>query len=160
VGTSIWLMLKRASSTKVANPRVDYDMISYHLFMPRRTVLLIRCSKEEAETIRHQAKAQRRTISNYVLNIVERALVVEERLFAFPRFRRLNRTLALTPVRPPGPRTAMLLQCSVDESKRIRAGAKWRELTISGYILHALRRSWSLSMPGVPKRIGFGSNSN
>jgi uncharacterized protein (DUF1778 family) len=36
----------------------------------QRTALLIRCSHEEAETIRAAAKAERRTLSGYVLNAV------------------------------------------------------------------------------------------
>lgn len=35
-----------------------------------RTALLIRCSQEEAETIRAAAKAERRTLSGYVLNAI------------------------------------------------------------------------------------------
>jgi uncharacterized protein (DUF1778 family) len=36
----------------------------------RRTALLIRCSWEEAETIRAAAHRERRTLSGYVLNAV------------------------------------------------------------------------------------------
>lgn len=35
-----------------------------------RTALLIRCTDEEAQLIRHAAKKERRSISGYVLNAV------------------------------------------------------------------------------------------
>jgi uncharacterized protein (DUF1778 family) len=35
-----------------------------------RTALLVRCTKEEAEDIRQTAKAERRTISGFILNAV------------------------------------------------------------------------------------------
>lgn len=35
-----------------------------------RTALLIRCSREEAEAIRHAAQRERRTLSEYVLHAV------------------------------------------------------------------------------------------
>jgi uncharacterized protein (DUF1778 family) len=40
----------------------------------KRTALLVRCTEEEAETIRDSARAERRTISGFVLNVVFRHL--------------------------------------------------------------------------------------
>lgn len=38
--------------------------------MAKRAALLIRCTPEEAEMIRRAAKAERRTISAYILNAI------------------------------------------------------------------------------------------
>lgn len=91
----------------------------------RKTALLIRCSEQEAKTIRNKAKFERRTISGYVLNILARTLQFEESLFSrLNGLSNLNSTLARTSICSPGPRTAILLQCSEIESKQIRVAAK------------------------------------
>jgi uncharacterized protein (DUF1778 family) len=38
-------------------------------------------------------------------------------------------------------RTTLLINCSVEEAKQVRAAAKRQERTISAYILRAVRRS-------------------
>lgn len=112
--------------------------------MPSRTALLIRCAEQEAAIIREQARIERRTVSNYVLNIVIRALRFEESLFANSRFHDLRRRADWHAIRAPGPRTAILVRCSAEEAARIRAGAQQRGATISGYVLRALTRSWKI----------------
>lgn len=42
-----------------------------------RTALLIRCSVEEAEQIRAAARAERRTVSGFVLNCVKNKLNIQ-----------------------------------------------------------------------------------
>ena len=112
--------------------------------MPGRTSLLINCSVEEALTIRARAKLERRGISGYVLNIVMRSVDFEEKLLAKAgRLQTLRRSLSGTPIRPVRPRTTMLVRCSTAEARRIRRNAKRRDSTISGFVLHCLRRSWS-----------------
>lgn len=108
--------------------------------MPPRAALLISCSIEEAGIIRRRAELQRRGISNYMINIVIRAVEIEERTIA--RGVSFDRSLYTDSIRAPGPRTAVLLRCSRMESERIRRIAKIRGLTISGLILFSLRRSW------------------
>ena len=122
--------------------------------MGHRAALLIHCSQEEASRIHEQAKLEHRTVSGYVLNIVMRAVGFEEVLFArFKRIDTLKRILFGRPLRLPGPRTALLLRCSTEESKRIRAVAKNRETTISAFVLWSLRRSWDTAeqVPLVPR---------
>src|SRR5215467_632189 len=115
--------------------------------MSDRTALLICCSAEEAQKVRREAEHERRTMAGYVLNILLRALTLEERLAArLSDFQRLNRVLARTPVRSPGVRTAILVRCTVDEANRIRAAARRRDTTISGFVLHCLHRSWDISL--------------
>ena len=38
----------------------------------------------------------------------------------------------------------MLLHCSIVEASRLRAAAKRRDITISGFVLRTLRRSWNV----------------
>lgn len=45
-----------------------------------RTALLIRCTREEAERIHHEAKMERRTLSGYVLNAVMNRIESRQRL--------------------------------------------------------------------------------
>jgi|SRR5579872_5525638 len=112
--------------------------------MAKRTALLIRCSVDEAAQIRNLARNENRTISGYVLNIMERTLRIEDRLAArMLAFGGLNLTLLRTPLRAPGPRTAILVRCYVDQADRIRASAARRDTTISAFVLHSLRLAWN-----------------
>lgn len=101
-------------------------------------MLLISCSQKEAGTIRQRAEQQRRSISGYVLNICMRIVAIEEKLS-----RRTRRGLHVYahPV-PDRPRTTMLIRCSQEESRRIRAAAQMEDRTISGFVLRCLRLSW------------------
>lgn len=47
---------------------------------PGRTALLIHCSREEAETIRHAARVERRTVSGYVVNAVMNRIAMREKM--------------------------------------------------------------------------------
>jgi uncharacterized protein (DUF1778 family) len=120
-----------------------------------RTVLLINCSTEEAKTIRDRAQAERRTLSGYVLHTVMRAVLFEERLSdKISRLQALNRTLSRGPLRLPGPRTTILLRCNNEESRRIRLIAARREMSISAFVLHSLRRAWTVAgLSAPPDRI-------
>ena len=121
--------------------------------MGNRTALLIRCSADEAAAIRDRAERDRRTISAYILTRLVAALRVEEMLFArLSRFREFNQAVARTSLHPPGPRSAILLRCSVEEAKQIRVAAGRRQTTISGFVLHALRRSWRVTEEALSRR--------
>ena len=52
--------------------------------MPRikRAALFVRCTDEEAERIRKAARAERRTVSGFVLNAVFNRIEMRERLIA------------------------------------------------------------------------------
>src|SRR4029077_2503045 len=99
-----------------------------------------------AGTIREDAAAERRSVSAYFLTIVVRSLEAEEALSARVRYslHGWNRNLSQARVRMPGPRTAILVRCSIDEATRIRAAAARRQITISGFALHSLRRAWNV----------------
>jgi hypothetical protein len=71
-----------------------------------------------------------------------RAVAFDEGLFA-----KISMLPELAPgfaSRPPGRRTTMLLHCSIVEASRLRAAAKRRDITISGFVLRTLRRSWNV----------------
>lgn len=108
--------------------------------MNDRTALLIRCSHTEATIIRNEAKLERRTVNNYVLNIVLRSLQIDERVSLGGR----DRSVYFTPMSVPGPRSAILVRCSIAEARGIRAAAKQRKTGISSYVLHTLRRTWDV----------------
>jgi hypothetical protein len=110
-----------------------------------RTALLIRCATDEADRIRIEADKQRRTISAYVLNITLRGVETEDKLFSkLNRYSALNQVLSRRAVMSPGPRTAILVRCAVDEANRIREAAQRREIAINAFVLQALKRAWSV----------------
>jgi hypothetical protein len=108
--------------------------------MGKRASLLISCTKEEAREVRKRAKAQGRTLSASILNVVMRGVDFDERIFVeFQRIRPL----------PPdankrGPKMAVHLRCSAEEANRIRAAAGRRGSTVSGFMLHLLKAAWSV----------------
>ena len=109
-----------------------------------RTALLIRCSKEEAERVRIEAEKQRRTISGYVLQIMGRAIEIEDRLLAkINPYSPINQTFSRKSLTGEGPRTAILVRCSILEAERIREAARRRDFPINGFVLQALKRSWA-----------------
>jgi uncharacterized protein (DUF1778 family) len=122
----------------------------YNSFVGDRAALIISCSRQEADTVREKAELERRTMSAYMLRIVMRNVLFDERLVATHE--------ALAPwdphfLSPPAkPRTSMLIRCSGDEAARIRAAAKRRETTISGFVLHGLSSSWDLKRPKASSR--------
>jgi uncharacterized protein (DUF1778 family) len=109
--------------------------------MSDRAAIFVNCSQQEARTIRERAKLDHRNVSSYVLHIVMRVVVIEEKL---RKSAALNRLLLRPTVRLPGPRAAFLLRCSREEAKRIRAVARMTDRTISGFVLRTLRRHWSI----------------
>jgi|SRR6516162_3406935 uncharacterized protein (DUF1778 family) len=111
--------------------------------MSGRTALLIYCSVEQAELIRERAERDRRTISGYLLNIVMRAVEVQEKIaVTITQYQRLQ-PIGRMPI-PAAQRTTMLLRCSRAEADRIRQAAKKRDTTISGFVFRCVERAWKL----------------
>ena len=48
----------------------------------KKAALFVRCTEEEAEKIRRTAKAERRTVSGFILNAVFNRIAVRERLLS------------------------------------------------------------------------------
>ena len=114
-----------------------------------RSALLIRCSASEATRIRSNAQTEDRTISGYVLHVLRKAWPIEERVREnLELVRSLNlRTAEIAAVRPAekaGSRTALLIRCTMEEAIRIRATARRKHMTLSGYVLDALARNWRI----------------
>ncbi len=65
--------------------------------MPRnkKAALFVRCTEEEAERIRRAARAERRTVSGYILNAVFNRIEMRERL--------LDNSMRELPARPKTP---------------------------------------------------------
>ena len=100
-----------------------------------RTALLIRCEADEADRIRVEAQKERRTISSYVLRIALRA-AADRRLSEFNHYRRSPTA---------GPRSAVLVRCTVSEAEQIRESARRSEMPINAFILRALKSTWTRS---------------
>jgi uncharacterized protein (DUF1778 family) len=153
-GRVTWLDRRPCNTMRVTsmNCKFRYSLISAAI-VPDRTALLIHCSAQEAKIIRERAILQRRTISGYVLNVMMRVVARDERLFTeLGRLQRWDRIFVWNSLRPVGPRTTLLLRCSVQESARIRLAAKRRGATISAFVTHTLRSSWNLQPSPRAKR--------
>jgi uncharacterized protein (DUF1778 family) len=110
-----------------------------------RTALLIRCTTEEAERIRTEAQKERRTLGGYVLNAMMSTLQTEDTLFArLTDYRSMNSVSSRRALIAPGPRTALLVRCSIAEAKRVREAAKRREIPINAFVLQGLKRVWDI----------------
>lgn len=113
--------------------------------------MLISCSKRELEIIHTQARTLRSTVSGYVLNIVMRAVAVDERLFA-----QLGSVVPSTwPLRRPGAKAVVHIRCSPQDAKRIKDAATRRRMTSSGFMVMALESSWRARQLAA-KAIGSG----
>lgn len=108
-----------------------------------RTSLLIRLSHEDAVRIRQEASSEHRSLSGYLLNVLERSFFIEQKVShgaSTPMLRMQARATL-------GPQvkklyTAVHLRCTVEEAARIRAYAARRQLSISDFVLFSLRRLW------------------
>lgn len=108
-----------------------------------RTALLIRCSREEANMVRSQASAERRTISGCTLNILERSLWMETHYahgITQPFLEKQARDFRLA--HRIQHRAAILLRCSTEEADRIRSAAWNRGMSISEFVAFSLWRHW------------------
>ena len=103
----------------------------------RRTSLLVRCSRDEAQKIHVEAMAQHRNVSGYLLFVLERSLWIEDGFVTGTLFVKQTPVLGAAENR-----TAIHLRCSTEEATRIRAAAKKRLLSISNFVLFSLQRHW------------------
>ena len=111
--------------------------------MAERTSLIVRCSREDAARARNEASSERRSLSGYLLHILERWMLVEDQFMpktdqAF--FEAQARSVLGR--RHKEARTAVHLRCTVDEAARIRHGAARRRLSISDFVVFSLRCLW------------------
>lgn len=103
----------------------------------RRTSLLVRCSRDEAQKIHVEAMAQHRNVSGYLLFVLERSLWIEDRFVTGASY-----VKQMPVIGTPESRTAIHLRCSAEQADRIRRAAKRRLLSISDFVVFSLQRHW------------------
>lgn len=109
--------------------------------MTNRTALHIRCSTAQAAKIREGARAEHRSISGYLLNLLEASLWIDEKFGK--GLTPSSHTEVVHSSRVKGGRTGILLRCSGDEAARIRRGAARRKMSISRFVLLACAGHWT-----------------
>lgn len=102
-----------------------------------RTSLLIHRSRQDAQTIHAEALAQHRSVSGYLLNVVERSIWIEERSQVGPPY-----AIKIAPPDTSEGRTAIHLRCTVEQANGIRGAAKRRLSSISRFVVFSLHRQW------------------
>ena len=112
--------------------------------MAKRAALLLSCSKAESDRIHREALTDRRTVSGYVLKIVMDRINSEEHILQRLGVGGARLSSWARPAKVEGPRVALMVRCSVEESQRVRAAAKRREITISGYVLTVIHAAWEV----------------
>lgn len=104
----------------------------------RRTSLLVRCSRQDAQTVHAEASASRRSVSGYLLYVLEQSIWIEDKFLAGA----VLQAKYLPAVEPPRSDTAIHLRCTGEEADRIRGAAKRRLISISSFVLFSLHRHW------------------
>jgi len=122
-----------------------------------RTALLIRCTTDEAERIRIEAAKERLSLSGYVLSAMTRTLHEEMLLSKLNDYRSMIAVTSRRALIAPGPRTALLVRCSIAEAERIREAAKRRDLPINAFVLQGLKRVWTAQGPPTSQSIDAAS---
>src|SRR5215510_14978411 len=108
-----------------------------------RTSLLIRLSYEDAVRIRKEAASEHRSLSGYLLNVLERSCFIEQKVAHGASTPMLSmQARATLGSQSKKLHTAVHLRCTVEEAERIRAYAAGRQLSISDFVVFSLRRLW------------------
>jgi len=115
--------------------------------MLSRTSLLIRLSHEDAARIRKEAASQHRTLSGYLLRVLERSIKIEMRTTQVLVDRYSQNILHTRACELIGKQnrklhTAIQLCCAVDEAAEIRKYAARRQLSIGDFVVFSLWRFW------------------
>ena len=106
-----------------------------------RTSLIVRCSREDAARIRSDASSQHRSVSGYLLYILERSFWVEAKASLSQPLLSV-RSRCFRAARTPKVLTAIHLRCTAGEAKEIRRYAARRNMSISDFVVFSLWRSW------------------
>jgi len=105
--------------------------------------LLIRLSHEDAARIRKEASAEHRSLSGYLLNVLERSFFIEQKVAHGASTPMLSRQARATLGQQCKKlHTSVHLRCTVEEASRIRAYAARRQLSISDFVVFSLQRLW------------------
>jgi len=108
-----------------------------------RTSLLIRLSHNDAARVRKEASSEHRSLSGYLLHVLERSFSIEQKLTLGASTPMLSlQARATLGEQVKALHTAVHLRCTVDEAARIRKYAAGRQLSISDFVVFSLRRLW------------------
>ena len=108
-----------------------------------RTSLLVRLPHEDAARIRKEAQSEHRSLSGYLLNVLERSFFIKQKVAhgaSAPMLSMQARATLGTQFKKL--HTAVHLRCMVEEAARIREYAARRQLSISDFVVFSLRRLW------------------
>ena len=119
------------------------DTMWYHMVPALRTSLLIRCSHEDAARIHSDASFEHRSLSGYLLHVLERSFWIEDRVA-----KGLTRSVLLAHAQSikserKKVRTAVHLRCKLEQGEKVREYAARRGMSISDFVVFSLRRSWA-----------------
>lgn len=116
-----------------------------------RTSLLIRLSQEDASRIHRESSSEYRSLSGYLLRVLQRSFRIEDAvsqqvraLWSMQDARRQAEVRARATIGPQNKKlhTAVHLRCTVEEAAKIRKYAARRHLSISDFVIFSLRRLW------------------
>ena len=111
-----------------------------------RTSLIVRCSQDDADRIRNQASSEHRSLSGYLLYVLERSMWIEDRLtHGLTKSILSAQADSIKSERHKQIRTAVHLRCTVKQAEKICAYAARRHLSISDFVVLSLRRTWDAS---------------
>lgn len=109
-----------------------------------RTSLLIRLSHADAARIRKEAATEHRSLSGYLLHVLERSFSIEQKFALDASAAMLSlQARSILGEQVKALHTAVHLRCTVDEAARIRKYAARRHLSISDLVVFSLRRWWN-----------------
>jgi hypothetical protein len=117
---------------------------SYDMKKMMRTSLLINCSEKEASEVRARAQSERRTVSGYVVNVLNGCMETSDGLV---KYLRTAPSFKLDHSKKPklvGPRTTLHIYCAAEEATQIRHAADLRQVAMSHFVLSCLHRYWEI----------------
>lgn len=113
---------------------------------PGRTSIIVRCRPEDAARMRYQASSEHRSLSGYLLHVLDRSISTKDK--HFPRFDEgflVDQARTTLYAGRKGIRSGVHLRCSVEQAPRIRRYAERRQLNIGDFVVFSLRRVWGAS---------------
>lgn len=107
-----------------------------------RASVIVRCSQEDAARIRKEASSEHRSLSGYLLHVLELSFHIEDKV---PAFALARQSRGIKIYADKSLRTAVHLRCTSEQAARIRKYAASRGLSLSDFVVFSLRRLWEAS---------------
>lgn len=112
--------------------------------MIERASLIVRCSREDATRLRTGASSEHRSLSGYVIRILEHSIAIEDKFIPLSDQRFLEaQARSVLGTGHSQARTAVHLRCTADDAEKIRRCAARRRLSISDFVVFSVRRKWN-----------------